>query len=136
MDSDKILIMEYVQVLNMWVSTLRHLGSAIAIAFKDTKDKGKDMVNNRKVFIEELKLITLESPEANYIIPFCGEEAKYGIQDFNGDSKNKKPLKRWKKEDIKPWMYKYEATSRHLWRNQWLFTFLAKILSRIANERD
>ena len=33
-------------------------------------------------------------------------------------------------------MAKYEATSRHLWRNQWLFTFLSQILSKIANERN
>ena len=85
----------------MWVTTLRHLGSAIAVAFKDTRDKAKDMINNRKIFIEELKLIAPDSPEANYLIPFCGEEAKFGIQDFNGDYKNKKPLKRWKnKKDI------------------------------------
>jgi hypothetical protein len=135
-DSDKVLINEYAQCLNMWVATLRHLGSAIAVAFKDTKDKSKDMINNRKHFIEELKLIAPDSVEAHYLFPFCVEEGKFGIQDFNGVSKNKKQLKRYKKADIKPWMYKYEATSRHLWRNQWLFTFLAKILHRIANERN
>ena len=135
-DNDQIIIVEYTQALNMWVSTLRHLGSAIAVAFKDTKDKARDMINNKNIFIDDLKLITADSKEANYLIPFCGEEAKFGIQDFNGDSKNKKPLKRFKKEEIRPWMYKYEATSRHLWRNQWLFTFLAQILSRIANERN
>ena len=53
-DNDKILIMEYAQALNWWVATLRHLGSAIAVAFKDTKDKAKDMINNRRIFIEEL----------------------------------------------------------------------------------
>ena len=79
MDSDKILIMEYTTALNWWVATLRHLGSAIAVAFKDTKDKAKDMINNRKIFIEELKIIAPDSAEANYLIPFCGEEAKYGI---------------------------------------------------------
>lgn len=94
------------------------------------------MIANRDIFINDLKLIQAGSPEALYLIPFCGEEAKFGIQDFNGDSKNKKPLKRFKKEDIKPWMAKYEATSRHLWRNQWLFTFLSQILSKIANERN
>ena len=33
-------------------------------------------------------------------------------------------------------MAKYEATSRHLWRNQWLFEFLAQILYKIANEKN
>ena len=37
MDKDQVVITEYTEVLNMWVTTLRHLGSAIAIAFKDTK---------------------------------------------------------------------------------------------------
>ena len=37
MDTDKVLITEYTQVLNWWVTTLRHLGSAIAVAFKDTR---------------------------------------------------------------------------------------------------
>ena len=94
------------------------------------------MLNNRDIFINDLKLITAASPEANYLIPFCGEEGKFGVADFNGDSKNKKPLKRFKKEDIKPWMAKYEGTSRHLWRNQWLFAFLALILTRICKERE
>ena len=136
MDTDKVVIVEYAQALNMWVATLKHLGSAIAVAFKDTKDKARDMMTNKQIFIDDLKLIAADSPQAVFLLPFCGEEAKFGIQDFNGDSKNKKPLKRFKKEDIKPWMYKYEATSRHLWRNQWLFTFLAQILTKIVKERE
>lgn len=45
-------------------------------------------------------------------------------------------MKRFKQGDIKPWMQTYAATSRHLWRNQWLFSFLGQILARIANERN
>ena len=61
-DKDAIVITEYTEVLNMWVTTLRHLGSAIAIAFKDTKQKAKDMIANRDIFINDLKLITADSP--------------------------------------------------------------------------
>ena len=76
MDTDKVIIEEYAQALNMWVATLKHLGPAITLAFKDTKDKARDIVTNKQLFIDELKLIEADSPQAIYLLPFCGEEAK------------------------------------------------------------
>lgn len=48
-DKDQVLIVEYAAVLNMWVATLKHLGAAIAVAFKDTKDKAATMLSNREL---------------------------------------------------------------------------------------
>ena len=63
-------------MLRMWESTLKHLGIAIAVAFKDTKTKAQDMLNNKDLWTNELKVIDPKSPEANYLIPFCLFEAK------------------------------------------------------------
>lgn len=133
-DKETVMIHEYAACLNMWVQSLKHLGAAIAVAFQDTKDKSACMKANREFFVNELKLIDATAPEANYLFAFCHFEATQKCQNFNGDYKNKKPLKAMNKSDIQPWMPKYTATSRHLWRNQWLFTFLGSILSRIVNE--
>ena len=45
-DSEKVLIGEYAASLHMWIGTLKHLGAAIAIAFKDTKSKANEMLFN------------------------------------------------------------------------------------------
>lgn len=71
MDTEQVIIIEYASALHMWVNSLEHLGSAIAVAFKDTKDKANDMVNNRKIFVDELKLFSVNSTKANYIFEFC-----------------------------------------------------------------
>lgn len=134
-DKDSVVILEYTSVLDMWISTLKHLGAAIAIAFKDTKDKAKNMRNNRELFTKQLKMLEENSPDANFIQPFCVFETKLNVAHLNGDYKNKKPLKKFKKAEIQPWMPGYTSTSRHLWRNSWLFQFLALILHRIATER-
>lgn len=83
------------------------------------------MLDNQELFVKKLKTLEPTSPEANYLIPFSLYEHTWNVQGFNGDYKNKKPLKKFKKGDVQPWMADYTATSRNLWRNQWLFTFLA-----------
>lgn len=79
METDQVLIIEYARALHMWVNSLEHLGSAIAVAFKDTKEKANNMASNRRVFTEELRLITENSEQANYLIPFTNEEKKFGL---------------------------------------------------------
>lgn len=56
-DTDTVIIGEYSQALSMWVISLKHLGSAISVAFKDTKDKAKDMLENQSLFINDLKVL-------------------------------------------------------------------------------
>ena len=45
-DKEQVHITEWTTLLDMWIATLKHLGAAIAVAFKDTKDKAKDMRKN------------------------------------------------------------------------------------------
>lgn len=109
--------MEYTTCLNTWVSTLKHLGAAIAVAFKDTRVKAQQMLDNQNLFVKQIKTLEPTSPDANYLLPFCLYEHKWKVEGFNGDYSNKKPLKKFKKGDVQPWMAKYTATSRNLWRN-------------------
>lgn len=83
------------------------------------------MLDNQELFVKKMKYLEPMSPEANYLLPFALYEHTWKVEGFNGDYKNKKPLKKFKKGDIQPWMPTYTATARNLWRNQWLFNFLA-----------
>jgi hypothetical protein len=114
--TDTVIIGDYSRALSMWVVSLKHLGSAISVAFKDTKDKAKDMIENQSLWINDLKVLAATAPQANYLLPFCMFEAEKNVAHFNGDN-NKKKLKTYNKEDIQPFMTKYISTSRHIWRN-------------------
>lgn len=43
---EKVVIKEYSQSLHWWIGTLKHLGAAIAVAFKDTKTKADEMLKH------------------------------------------------------------------------------------------
>lgn len=49
---------------------------------------------------------------------------------------NKKALKKFNKDDIKPWMTKYESTSRTLFRGCWFFDFLYTVFQGIYEKRE
>ena len=45
-DTNEVLITEYAFSLDAWIDTLKHLGSAIAVAFNDTREKAQQMRDN------------------------------------------------------------------------------------------
>ena len=56
-DNNQVLIMEYTTSLDMWIATLKHLGAAIAVAFKDTRVKAQQMRDNQSLFVKQLKTL-------------------------------------------------------------------------------
>ena len=71
--------MEYTTSLDMWIATLKHLGAAIAVAFKDTRVKAQQMRDNQSLFVKQLKTLDPTSPDANYLLPFALYEHTWGI---------------------------------------------------------
>ena len=83
----------------MWVTSLKHLGSAISVAFKDTKDKARDYVQNQDLWVNKLGVLPANDLRAQYLIPFMLFEEEQNVAHFNGDN-NKKILKKYNKADI------------------------------------
>jgi len=54
--------------------------------------------------------------------------------EFNGEN-NKKIMKKYKGDDVKPWMKKYCSTARTLVRGAWFFDFLACLIGQICHDR-
>ena len=74
------------------------MGAAIAIAFKDTKDKAEDMKKNQALFVK-LGFIEENSDEHLYLVPFSQVEMKHNVQVLSGDN-NKKIIKKMDKKAV------------------------------------
>lgn len=133
---NQIVIKDYNRAINTWCQVFTHLGAAIAYAFKDSKEKAKDILDNQILLTETLGLVDPASPEGMYLIPFCGAEAKLGCIALNRDDNKKKLLKKVPKDKLQDWMKNYCSTARTLYRNEWLFSFLSYLIQLILSERD
>ena len=91
-DGKQVVIEEYAQSLHWWIGTLKHLGAAIAVAFKDTKTKADEMLKHQKLFVT-LGYIEEGSNDYKYLIPFTEVEKAKKVQRFSGDN-NKKEIKK------------------------------------------
>lgn len=134
--ANQILIKDYNRAINTWCQVFTHLGAAIAYAFRDSKEKAKDILDNQILMVETLGLVDAQSPEGMYLIPFCGLEAKLGCIALNRDDNKKKLLKKVPKDKQQDWMKNYCSTARTLYRNEWLFSFLSYLIQLILSERD
>ncbi len=87
------------------------------------------------MLIQDLQLSSADSPEGKFIQAFVMLEAAQNCQPLNQDD-NKKTLKKYKKEDIKPWFTKYASTSRTLYRGCWLYDFLHMFIVSVCQDRE
>ena len=117
-----------------WTKVFKHMGSALSIAFKDISEKSNCIRNNKSIQIEAGNVAD-GTPESMYIHQFVEAEKNLNCQVLNKDD-NKKTLKKFNKDDIKPWMAKYESTSRTLFRGCWFMDFLHNVFHGFVNERD
>ena len=69
-----------------------------------------------------------------YLQTFCKIEEKFKCQPLNEDD-NKKTIKKMAKVDVKPWMEKYQSTSRTLWRGVWFIEFIGIVCTEFVNQR-
>jgi len=96
-----------------WTKIFKHLGSALASAFKDVTSKAHDMRHD----IDHFKF-------TGSLQEFVTLEKQQGLQELNGENNNEVLRSRGV---IEPWMSDYVATSRHLVRGSWFFSFLSII---------
>jgi hypothetical protein len=132
-DKEQCDIETYCDMYLEWTKLFKHMGSALSIAFKDINEKSNIIRNNKAVQID-LKNAAEGSPESMYIHPFIMMEKALNVRPLNKDD-NKKTLKKYNKDDILPWMLKYESTSRTLYRGAWFFDFLHIFTSDFASMR-
>lgn len=77
-----------------------HLGAALVVAFKDTREKSGDFLSNQDLFVNQLKVVDPTAPEARFLVAFSTIEAKFNVQGLNRD-KNKKLIKKhFKKNEV------------------------------------
>ena len=77
-----------------------HLGAALVVAFKDTREKSGDFLNNRDLFVNQLKVVDASAPEARFLVAFTTIETKYNVQHLNRDKNKKLIPKHFKKNEI------------------------------------
>jgi hypothetical protein len=45
-------------------------------------------------------------------------------------------LKKFSKDELKPWMTNYCSTSRHIFRNAWFLNFLYTLINELTTNRE
>ena len=101
----------------------------------DINEKAITINSNKKLFVEDLKLVAPDSAEGRFIQGFVVAEAAQKCQTLNEDD-NKKFIKKMDKADVKPWFTKYCSTSRTLTRGCWLYDFLGVLLTQVASDKE
>lgn len=124
---NEVNIIDFTETYFEWTKMFYHLGKALAAAFKDISGKATDMRNNQDLYQKEYKFM-------GSLQQFVEKESEFGVQELNGEN-NKTIIKKFKKEQVLPWMNNYTSTSRHLYRGSWFFDFLAEIFRGFTEDR-
>ena len=92
-EKNELQIQQLTSTYFEWLKLFNHFGSAVAIAFSDIDGKAKAMNSNQDLFVNQLKTLSPDSAEGQFIQAFVQHEKQLNIQNLNLDD-NKKLIKK------------------------------------------